>query len=1223
MTEQKLDLLRFPLHDSRLIEASAGTGKTYTIAALYLRLILGHGAEHSFSRALTPPDILVVTFTEAATQELRERIRSRLSDAATAFLQHHSNDSMLAGLIQSYPQAQHAACARQLELAAQWMDDAAISTIHSWCNRMLSEHAFACGSLFNQQLETDQSLLQLQAVRDYWRTFYYSLNEAAFSVIQQCWATPDNLWRVITPVMSLYSHNDFADAAIAEPASLIEQTLAEKQLLLQQLKQRWQPWLPELSALLLSGIERKQVDGRKLQKRYVDGWLGKLQQWCDDEQAEKPELGTGWQRLTSDGIQDAWKGEAPQHPAFGAIAELQTALDHLPQPRTALIQHAAQWVKQRFYSEQQQRATMGFDDMLHRLWQALQSEQGPQLAELIRKQFPVAMIDEFQDTDPLQYRIFNAIYQLALSGPERAVLLIGDPKQAIYAFRGADIYTYLQAKQATTGRHYTLDTNFRATAEMVAAVNRLFHIAEQRASGAFLFRQAGQETIPFLPVKAKGRADKLLVNKQPQPAMTFWYLPEKPAKPLPRQQYLQLFAQSCAAEICRLLNEAETGATGFITDSSVFTPLQPSDIAVLVNNRQEAQAIRQALAERAVRSVYLSDKDSVFSSPQAFDLLLLLKACAEPQQEQLLRAALGCATLQLDISYLDSLNQNELLWEKLTEQFKGYQLRWQQHGILPMLRSLLFDFNVPSRLAAQTAGERALTDLLHLAELLQQASSQLDGEQALLRYLHEHISGEGELSADEQKVRLESDAGLVKVVTIHKSKGLEYGLVFLPFISSARAVKRDALPVAYHTDDGVQHYSFEPDDTILQQAEHERLAEDIRKLYVAVTRAKYACWLGLAPLETTSAIVRILFDEKPEPDAFAEQLLQAWNNQSPIQLQPLPQPDTGTYIETQQSEQPLVARKISRYFREHWWIASYSALAQQALDMRPATERGIGADEIFYIAEARDEQLAELQHEVFPAEQYVDPAVQYQFIAGPEAGTFLHGILEWAARQQFAVIAGQPQYLEQELVRRCQLKGWPSDSNLAVWLHHLLIQPLSLAENTPPLVLSQLRQYQPEMEFWFSCQQVSYQALDDLLMRHIWPGLARPALIPGVLNGMLKGFIDLVFEHDGRFYVCDYKSNLLGQNAAAYQFQALQQAMLAKRYDLQAVLYCLALHRLLKNRLPDYSYQQHIGGAVHWFVRGYQAAANGLISITPSQELIMQLDKLFSSGNTDTGSTYD
>ncbi|WP_213997026.1 exodeoxyribonuclease V subunit beta [Arsukibacterium sp.] len=1221
-----LDLLTLPLQGNRLIEASAGTGKTFTIAALYLRLVLGHGKANAYQRPLTPPEILVVTFTEAATQELRDRVRLRLTEAAQAFRDGKTNDAVLAALLADYAEAEYAYCARRLELAAQWMDEAAISTIHGWCNRMLAEHAFASGSLFTQQLSTDLSALKLQAARDYWRSFYYDLSESALAECLDYWQTPEQLWQSVAKLTSYYLERIATESfGYAEPKMAIAQSQAERQAQLQQLTAQWQQWLPELTELLYQAITAKAVNGRQLQQRYLDNWLQKLQAWLQAPDSNL-DLGTGWYRLSPEGIAECWKeGPVPDHPAFAGIVQLQTALQNLAEPRQLLMQHAGCWLAQRIQTGLSQQALMGFDDMLLRLHQALHSEQGNALAALIRKQYPVALIDEFQDTDPIQYQIFSAIYlnnasdadSLSETATGHALLLIGDPKQAIYAFRGADIYTYLKAKLATTGRHYTLNTNFRSGAMLVNAVNYIFGEAETRAGGAFLFRQNdgahSQNPLPFHPVNAKGNSWQLHIAQQPVAALTGWLPDFEIDKALSRQAYLDRYASGCASYITDILQQAASGAAYFINDDGEKRQLKPSDIAILVNNQSEAQAIREQLAQRQVRSVYLSDRESVFSSATATDLQLILRACAEPDQDSLLRSAVGCRTLGLSLSELDQLQQQELKWEQLCLQFRNYQQQWRRYGVLPMLRSLLFDFSVPARLRLSTEGDRALTDLLHLAELLQQASQQLDGEQALLRFLVEHIEQQTSGDNEQQKVRLESDAELVQVVTIHKSKGLEYPLVFLPFICAARPVNVKQLPISYHDAHGRRCFSYQPDEQVLASAENERLAEDIRKCYVALTRAKFACWLGLAPLAETSAISYLLATSSVEPAAFVTQVQAAWAGCPAIKLERLPAASRDVYQAARQRRLTAVARQMTHRFRQIWWIASYSALTRQLGDNSSLSQSGPERASDKLLPELVDELYYELSTDP-AAEHKQDPAIQYQFVAGPQAGTFLHGMLEWMGQQGFAVVSQQPELLTAELTRRCQLRGWQTDCiELQQWLLQLLHQRFVLPDiaTAQPTTLASLSSYQVELEFWLPCQQIDIERLDMLLQQHIWPGEARPALLAGQLNGMLKGFIDLVFCQQQRYVVCDYKSNLAGQCASAYNDNALQQLMLQKRYDLQAVLYCLALHRLLRSRVADYDYMRDIGGAMHWFIRGIAAPHSGMVWLKPSLELINALDQLF------------
>ncbi|QJR00686.1 exodeoxyribonuclease V subunit beta [Halomonas sp. PGE1] len=1308
-----MDPIRLPLTGSRLIEASAGTGKTFTIALLYVRLVLGPRDEvdaESFPRALTPPEILVVTFTNAATRELRDRIRARLVEAAEAFLASKNGDGSsgaglrggavnpslgatdaipgvgpplrpapdstssgdgltgdlfaeppvdnseavdkshgntpggdpLLALRDSYPRERWPACARRLQLAAEWMDEAAVSTIHSWCHRMLREHAFESGSLFSLEMNLDQSELELEVARDYWRSFYYALDAEALAVVTRYWETPDAL---AEDVRRLQGDAELLPDA-PPPAGALASMQAERTRVLAELKAPWLAWLEELSDALESAAAAKAYDQRSLNSRSRASWLGALRDWAQDPELATPALtDAAWKRLTPEGIAEIWKqGEPLDHPALHALAALPGQLEALPSAHADLLAHAVRWMSERRSRVQQRRAELGPDDLLERLDRAFAGPAGGALAEHVRRQFPVALVDEFQDTDPVQYRLFDHVYRLAEApDPDNpgAVLLIGDPKQAIYAFRGADIHTYLQARRDTAGRHVTLGTNFRSSTAMVEAVNRVFRFAEAHPTGrgAFLFRSPeGDNPVPFLPVSAKGRKDALTRDGEPLPAMTLWYLKgghlaaqgDDAEKGMSKGVYFQEMAARCATRMAELLREGQAGRTGFGAPGEPFRALKPSDLAVLVNNGNEAKAIRGALLERGIRSVYLSDKEGVFETPAALELEVWLAACAEPDSERRLHAALAMPSIGLSLAELDALQHDELAWEARVLQFRGYHRQWQRQGVLPMLHRLLADFAVPTRLLRSPSGERHLTDLLHLGELLQQASAELDGEHALLRHLSEARAHPPQ-QADTHRLRLESDADLVQVITIHKSKGLEYPLVFLPFICAFREKKATDLPLTWHDAAGRRHLSLEPDETVLARADDERLGEDLRKLYVALTRARHATWLGIAPLKgfERSAIGQVLTAGAPLSSPSTDGLLEALfplaqgAAETELKVEPAPEPNDQMVPSEANDEALREALTPARRAREHWWIASYSALRMGGESI--GGERIGGGEEEHALLEEPETALEATAREM--RDEPSDPASVplpvsdaslHRFPRGPAAGTFLHGLLEWAGAEGFARLAAEPERLNDTLARRANLRGWRERiPALQAWLRGLLAceLPVPNAPEGPvsPLRLDRLESahYQVELEFWFAAHRVDTTRLDALVSAHTLGGAERPALERDRLNGMLKGFIDLVVEHEGRFYVLDWKSNYLGRDDEAYSEAAMAEAVREKRYDLQYCLYLLALHRLLKARLPGYDIDRHLGGALYVFLRGQHAPSRGVHRERPPRALIEALDALF------------
>ena len=1218
----RLDPLRLPLRGSQLIEASAGTGKTFTIAMLYVRLVLGHGGEVAgHGRALTPPDILVVTFTEAATQELRDRIRARLALAATYFrvppheVRPPAQPDLLHELRSEYPHSEWPACARKLDLAAQWMDEAAVSTIHGWCNRMLHEHAFDSLSLFTQTLETDPSELRAEVVRDYWRRFYYPLTPSALQQVTALWPHPQALEEAVRQVLDLADHLPDVPA----PADWLAQCERDREARLQALKAPWPRWIDEFESLLDEANAHHRFDRRILGPAHCAKWLQAIRAWASSP-AEELKLGDAvWHRLTPQGVAEAWRVGSPlDHPVLHELAGIRDALQQLPRPKAGLLSHAARWIAAEFKATQRRRSQLGFDDLLRNLDAALQGQNGSRLADVIRQQFPVALIDEFQDTDPLQYRIFDRIYAPERNDPDRALILIGDPKQAIYAFRGADLHTYLKARWAVSPRLHTLGTNYRSTQALVNATNHAFDQVEQQtdSAGAFLFRRDGRNPVPFIPVTAQGLNESFVVQGQvPTPiCLNVWSHEGK----LSKDAYIQQMASISASQLVDWLQLGQQGHAGFVTPGQPLMPLKPADVAILVNNRQEAQAMRRALAERGIRSVYLSDQDTVFDTPQANEVYHWLLACAEPGNDRLLRAALSTPSLGLDFAALEALHTHDMAWEQRLEQFKGYHEIWRRQGVLPMLRRLLFDFDCAARLlrlqtdAWGQSGERILTDLLHLAELLQQASYTLEGEQALIRYLAEHLV-QPQGGAEDKRLRLESDANLVQVVTVHKSKGLEYPLVMLPFICAARPAKLDDVPLTWHNEAGELQVSLTGDDRIRALADAERLAEDVRKLYVGMTRARHLTWLGLAHLESTphSALAHLMGLRSTTPATWLAAVLDFVQGHPGWNVVDTPVVHEKRYHDSTLSRERGLACRPVRPAREHWWISSYSHLPMGGDRTGVVPELDDTAQTANWL-ESQQELLTAAAHLVTrPVAAAVHP--MHRFPKGAHPGTFLHGLMEWCAQVGFDAVVHSPDALRRLVAQRCAAYRWDTWVDpLCDWVRRLLTTPLPAGSTS--IRLDTVTTARAEMEFWIETHQLDLQALDQAVVRHCLNARPRPALAADTLHGMFKGFMDLVLEHEGRYYVADYKSNWLGADDDAYTASHMEDSVLASRYDLQYVLYLFALHRLLGSRLPDYDYDRHVGGALYLFVRGIASPGAGVHYDRPPKALMLELDRLFSGG---------
>ncbi|PWC14908.1 exodeoxyribonuclease V subunit beta [Brenneria roseae subsp. americana] len=1175
---QSLNVMTLPLLGERLIEASAGTGKTYTLAALYLRLLLGLGKQSAYPRPLLVEEILVVTFTEAATEELRERIREKIHVLRIACIRGESKEPLLSELLAEIPDRQDAA--EMLLSAERQMDEAAIHTIHGFCQRILSTNAFESGVLFEQVLIEDEHPLRRQACADFWRRYCYPLPMDIARVVGMEWSGPESLLADLMPYLQGES------PVFHHPPDGDETLISRHQKIIAVIDAVKQQWL--VSAAELEGvINASGVDKRSYSSKNLPNWLQKVTQWAE-QQTQDYQLPKDLERFSQQILTEKTrKGEAPEHAVFEAVERL---LEESLSLRDVVIVRALSEIRQSVREEKRQRAELGFDDLLSRLDEALQQPGGEQLASSVRQRYPVAMIDEFQDTDPQQYRIFRSLYG---GQPQCGLLLIGDPKQAIYAFRGADIFTYMRARSEVSA-HYTLGTNWRSSHPMVRGVNRLF----QRLECPFIF-----EDIPFLAVEPAGPKRDLAfeVAGVPQPALQFWLTGEET---IGVGDYQQLMARQCALQIRDWL-AASQRRQAWLSTGKERRLVQASDMSVLVRSRHEAALVREALGRLAIPSVYLSNRDSVFTTPEARDILWILQAVLAPEQERTLRSAMATSLMGLDALALNALSHSEEDWDARVEEFANYRTLWRQRGVLPMLRALMSRHQLAENLLASDDGERRLTDVLHIGELLQDASSALDSEHALVRWLSQQII-QPNPQAENQQLRLESDRHLVQIVTIHKSKGLEYPLVWLPFISNFRVQDQGI----YHDRSSYQALlDLHNSEASQALAEEERLAEDLRLLYVALTRSIYHCSVGVAPLQRSrrksessdmhQSALGYLLQRGKEADAatlVAELKALAGDGVAVTLVQP---GDEQPWRPDEPAQVTLQARRNERVWRNGWRVTSYSGLQQHgssvAQDLIPRLD-------IEAMGERQEEQETWFTPHTFPR--------------GASPGTFLHGLFETL---DFTQPVDDAWLAEQLLLQGLDTAWHPV---LRSWMAVILTTPL----NDDGITLSALdaRHKRAELQFYLPIEAPMQAAqLDELAKRDDPLSAQCPPLSFQQVQGMLKGFIDLVFCWKGRYYLLDYKSNWLGADASAYTQPAMAQAMAEHRYDLQYQLYSLALHRYLRHRVADYDYERHFGGVFYLFLRGIDERypGNGVFYCRPQAAFVSGLDRLFQGNQAEEADT--
>ena len=1205
-----LNPITLPLNQISLIEASAGTGKTYTIGSLYLRLLLKAG-ENNFSRPLNVEEILVVTFTEMATEELKKKIRERITDAIdklTAFAETQDksafkNDKFLTALSQDLDifEAIH-----HLKLADQNMDLAAIYTIHGFCRRMLMQYAFHSGIHFNLELIKDQSDLLVRFANEFWREHFYPLDFESANFIATELVSPANVLSLLKADLGKDLQVEIENKqALSVPIQIfLPQYLGGYQKALNELKAFWLESADEISAIITNELEKdypkdqlKSLNRKKYQVKRLGDWINKINQWSNnprDYQINTTLKDYFLQSSIEKNCEESTDKNKDKKPAtpfyFPIFAELEKRVNALMTPdllSKLTLYHYRQGLQQKLLDYKLNHQEKSFDDLLRLLYEALQGAQGDELAEMIRFQYPFAMIDEFQDTDSQQYAIFSKIYR---DNPEKntGFIMIGDPKQAIYRFRGADIFTYLKASDEAQSR-FELTKNYRSEKNLVDGVNALFDFPQS----PFIY-----QNINFTAVDSRDDHLRFYLNGKAEPAYRF-YLTESD------KVNKTEMAKICAISIQHWLKSAVENQAVFQNEDTCKT-LQAANIAVLVRDKNEAALVKNELQKLGIASVYLSDQNSVFDSNVAKELSWVLKACLNVAERPILNA-IATALFGLNAADIHQIQQNEADWQRWADSFAQYQQTWQRQGILAMLHQILLEQGISERLLSQATGERDLTGFLHLAEILQQAATLHESEAALLSWFEKQIQGEGR---QEAQIRLESERQLVKIVTIHKSKGLEYDLVWLPFLAvpSKDPSKKDINI----------YYSKERDETLwdmenrnLNALYEETFAEELRLLYVALTRAKYQMafalptqfdkkWNALHYVLSQGEIGKEinLSDSKN-----TETLLQTFKEkmQDNVEICTKPNLEALTALSINTKNDELKAAEFTGNIEQDWRITSFTSIEQGHRRQNYFAESVGKKHAVFDDVKDYDSQNA---IEISTALLNENESNILDLPRGKQVGTALHRHFE---NCYFSDLANTEEI--DKLRQSLQLDETFTEP-LQNWLQQISHTPLS---NEIGIALADLANKDciKEMPFYLAIREhFDVEAFNRALKAH--HHLPSEPLQFEQIQGMVRGSIDLVFRHNGKYYLVDYKSNFLGSTLADYNQEALKKEMLHSHYDWQYLIYTLALHRYLQSVVPHYDYARDFGGVFYLFLRGMNGEPqSGVFYDRPSVELITELDGVF------------
>ncbi len=1259
------DAFQAPLDADLLIEASAGTGKTYALTTLVARLIVEEG------RGID--ELLVVTFTVAAAGELRAGVRRALHAAGKAAAgagARDRGDDQASQLRASWRRANvtdHEARGR-LVRALRDIDRATITTIHGFCQQALNEFALPAGIPFSFEVNGDGALAVGDGVRDFWRRRMVGEPIALLEYAKARGFVPGEDTRAFLPGESTA---DWVARQHARPQEIrgvpgnlgddprsgsgrsgrepeaVERNAGNTAATASAPSKR-EEWLEALRA-----AERAWADGGRAEflkvvhqhkwkkNKRPDQHIATLVPALDSRNAEDlaPDFAgrCGRERLTPLLFKnDPPPDDAPIFDLFELVGEKGEAYGQawLAGQRRQLLEDVRKTLRHNAWVDRR----LSFDALLVELHRALDGERGPELARRIRARYPIGLIDEFQDTDRLQAEIFRRIYAGDGNPANGRLFVVGDPKQSIYRFRGADVFAYLEAQDrlGASREPLRLEQNYRSTPGLIHAVCKLFSRPRPFVLPQFTFELSQ-------PAHRK-RAELKVEGERGSAPFQFVLIPKRPGEKRNKSDLTGLAARQAASEIARLIALGADGRAVLVSaNGSKEEPLTGGDIAVLVRTGAQGKEVAEALRTLEIDSVELGT-DNIFDSAEADALHRLLRALcldgSEYNATPLLRGALAADLFDLDMHKLAGLRDDDDAWDHWRGRAREWTGVWQQQGIATLMRHILFgdEPDCSANLLRYPDGPRRLTNYLHLSDLLHEAETRSRPSRHGLVDWFRQSRSDSRPNDETAQLRLESDENLVKIVTVHRAKGLEFPIVFYPFAWDGRGPKSGGQrePTVNYYDDnaepGTPVLDLSPSDAGYARERVEERADELRLLYVALTRAKYRTITTWAPdggSEHAPMAWLLHGRDHALPDEPAEALADhakyvkslgpdEWLQEVGDFVARDPSALSAREIDVEAPEAPaspepakpaeteeLAARELGRELKRIRQRTSYSALSTETSPREPVRDR----DEVDLIEPVEATVPEGPDTDVSPEE--AGPSI-FSLPAGGRTGRCLHEVFERLLGSP------EPPALEEACRDALAHYGFGQEwlpvarSLIANALDTPLIRP---GEAGGVFRLSDLEAALAEVEFHLPLPALRRPDLGRCLKEH---GYAHRLAEDddAKIEGFLHGYIDLVACHEGRWYVIDYKSNRLGPDLPAYSAPALAETMREHGYHLQYLLYLTALHRLLRLRLPGYDYERHVGGAFYLFLRGMRpnAPGSGVFRDRPSRACIEALDACLGGG---------
>ncbi|VFP81196.1 RecBCD enzyme subunit RecB [Buchnera aphidicola (Cinara kochiana kochiana)] len=1176
-----LDLKKIPDYGITLIEASAGTGKTFTIIILYLRLILNIGIKKTYSRPLLISEILIVTFTEASKNELKNRLYKKICQLYDMCINKKNEIHELKKIINDVKDFKKTI--QLLKTAKKNINLIMIYTLHGFFFHILNEQKFLCKQMIPDKILLNIQKLQLESTKDFWRKYVCDVNKNVTKLILKKWPNPYKLFNHINTWINQLNISFKHKFNKKTNLCIIFNNIIE---IINVTKKIWNEKKKKIKNLIFKMNLNKKI----YNKKNLAKWFLQINQWSQKIKNNYSVPGI-LKYFKFSNIKNIKLFKNDKKYIF--FKNIEKIFKNYNLFFEYFVYTAVKKITKIVQNKKKETNRLEFNDLNKILWKEIKSKNSIIKKNIINK-YTISIIDECQDIDDIQFNIFYTLYN---NIPNKSLILFGDPKQSIYSFRGSNIFSYLKFKKKIK-KHFILKKNFRSSKYIVAGINTLF----SRIKNPFVFNK-----IDFQPstIHQKNKKTCFIIDNIKQPAFNFVF---QHKKVMTTDEYYCWIAKKCAYSIYTWLSKKSNKSCFIKLNNNKIRHITHNDITILVKNKYEAQIIKKELKKNGLQSIYTSHKNNIFHTVEAKEIMWILDSIIDLSNTLKFQKLLVTRIFKKNIFDIQLINNQEKIYTSLFLKLKNYYVIWNTTNITNMIYKIITDFSIQVNNTYSQKNKINIKKITKICEILEKKNQIITNKFLLTVWFKKKIL---QNNIEHNKIIdiSEKEEKTINIVTIYKAKGLEYPITWIPFFSNFKIPKNNIFFCKKKLKKIIDLKNNKKNLFIHKQ---ELLSEDLRLLYVALTRSIIHCNIGIAAIQKKKTIN---INNNIDTDCHKSSLgfliqkgkkyslcdlkkeLYSLQNNKIFNIKHIKNKNKKYFkiqsIKTKKILQPKLLKKIIN----PWTKISFSKIISYNIIYKKN-----------YIQEKIKENKLLLQNKKNKSSKLNI----HNFPSGKEYGIYLHDILkkiEFNKINNIKKIINKLNFLSLS-------KVWIN--KLFIWICNILTKSI----DNKNLSLNKIKKNEHLKEVKFTIPIKKYIDINQLnIIIKNFDSLSQKCKNINLENisGVLTGIIDLIFIWENKYYIIDYKSNWLGSNYDDYNINNLQIEIIKHRYDIQYQIYSLAIHRYLSKKIKNYNYNLHFGGVFYLFIRALNKKNNnGIFFIKPSYLLIYHLDNLLNGKFYDT-----